>query len=99
PSAQTKINSEITEPGEPDIQPQQHPTEPEVSPTEPGSVPSEPTEPDSPADLDQQFAEALKTIPEGYHQIAADLYESIHRRSKFAKLTSTQRHAIYELNK
>jgi hypothetical protein len=92
-------NSDPTELTEPDLQSQQHQAEPEVSRTEPGSLPSEPAEPNLPADLDAQFAEAPKKIPEGYHQIAADLYESVHRRSKFAKLTSTQRHAIYELNK
>ncbi|HEY6229039.1 MAG TPA: hypothetical protein VI282_18110 [Verrucomicrobiae bacterium] len=103
-----KNNSELTEPGEPAIRPQQHPTEPEVSrtepevsETEPGSLGSEPAEPNpsTNSDRDQQFAEALKKVPEGYQQIAADFYESIHRRSKFAKLTSRQRHAIYELNK
>lgn len=114
PSAELagKNKSDPTEPGEPAIQPQQHSTEPEVSRTEPqpsrsdlGSLSTEPPVPnqnhsaDSDTDLDKQFAEALKKIPEGLHQIAADLYESIHHRSKLAKLASVQRYAIYELNK
>jgi hypothetical protein len=105
-AAPTKNNSaDLTEPN---VDPQQHPTEPQVSRTEPSSPPSEPTEPKdstaSPknsktetADMDKKFAAELKKIPVEYHEIAADLYESLHHRSKFSKLTSEQRQAIYEL--
>jgi hypothetical protein len=96
-----KKNPDLSEPSEPAIQPQQHPTEPQVSPTEPGSPASEPTEPSEPTDLDDeasQFVSAFKKIPAEYHQIAADLYEIQHYRSKFSKLTSAQRQAIYELD-
>jgi hypothetical protein len=100
--------ADLTEPTEPNVATQQHPTEPQLSRTEPGSLPTEPTEPKAStagaktlktdlADLDKKFAAELKKIPVEYHEIAADLYENLHHRSKFSKLTSEQRQAIYEL--
>jgi hypothetical protein len=101
-------NAEITELTEPAIQPQPHPTEPQVSSTEPGSLTTEPTEPTEPRDPntpppltspdEEQFDLALKKIPEDYREAAADLYELVHYRSKFSKLTSEQRQAVYELS-
>jgi hypothetical protein len=81
-----------------------------VSRTEPGSPPSEPAEPENSASepptqktdaasMDKKFKSELKKIPVEYHEIAADLYESLHHRSKFSKLTSEERQSIYELCK
>jgi hypothetical protein len=108
PDANKNNFADLTEPTEPDVDNQPHQTEPEVSRTEPGSPQSEPSEPKDSATrptklksdtsaLDKKFAAELKKVPLEYHEIAADLYESLHHRSKFSKLTSEQRLGIYEL--
>jgi hypothetical protein len=82
-------------------------TEPRPTETEticPPSDPSATTAASGPASSSQtlsdiSFYAALAKIPEKQRKLAADLYEHVHHRARFASLTSQQRAAIYELCK
>lgn len=64
------------------------------------SAESAPTVPGDSTDVPENarnFAAALDKLEPGLREIASDLYEHLHFKSKFARLTSEQREAIVEL--
>jgi hypothetical protein len=93
----TKNSADSGESGESALQPQPLPPESEVSPGESDSPPTEPGERDDPPENARKFAAALDKLDPALRAAAADLYELLHYKSKFARLTSTQREAIVEL--
>lgn len=56
-----------------------------------------PTEAHEPPENAKNFAAALDKLDPALRHVASDLYEQLHEKSKFARLTSPERDAIVEL--
>jgi hypothetical protein len=102
PTTLTKEKSaEPAERGERPLQPEAFPTERQVSADRARSLSTEqfapPSDPDEPNDNAKNFAAALDKLDPALRQVAADLYEELHYKSKFARLTSAEREAIVQL--
>jgi len=94
--------AKLSEPVESSLQPQPSQRESDSLAGESGSPAADsdspPNESDPPASA-KRFAAQLDQLDPGLRQIAQDLYEHLHHRSNFARLTSDQRDAILELLK
>jgi hypothetical protein len=94
--------AKLSEPAESSLQPQQSLGESDSLPTESDSSPAEsdphPIESDPPV-AGKRFADQLEQLDPRLRQIASDLYEHLHRRSNFARLSADQRDTILELLK
>jgi hypothetical protein len=92
-----EIFGESGESGESALQPQALPSESEVSPGESAPLPSESGESTATSENAKAFAAALDKLDPALREAASDLYEHLHYKSKFARLTSIEREAIIQL--
>ena len=96
----TKNSPDSGESGESALQPQSLPAETEVRPSETNSPATETGETgdhNHAPETAKKFAAALDKLDPTLRATAADFYELLHYKSKFARLTSAQREAVVEL--
>lgn len=97
----TRLTNEILgdsdESGESDLQPQSLPTESEVSPGESVAVACDSGDSADVSENAKAFAAALDKLDPSLRETASELYEHLHYKSKFARLTSNEREAIVQL--
>jgi hypothetical protein len=95
-----KKSAESSESTESAFQPEPLRTEQQVSANRSlslGTEPGSPTDAPEPPDNAKNFAAALDKLDPALRAVASDLYEQLHEKSKFARLSSPERDAIVEL--
>ena len=83
--------------GESALEPQPFPAECEVIPSESAPPFSDSCDPVETPENARLFAAALDKLDPALRGVAADLYEHLHYKSKFARLTSAQRESVVQL--